>query len=233
MPHDYLATKTLDDEFGWPSVNYSDLYNSEHPESPIPRSYSRTASPYSPGQFNARTTATAEAARQAQVSVPDSGQHANGWVNPALNPIIPKAVYSTYANPEAVEAVVKSQRPTADYSSAGKSYEELHPQTDLGRYGGYYSGGRFNAYGPPTGSRVNDVLQQFDNPTEKGRANMQSYNDTLMGNEASFQAKQKLERQQRLRGSLIGNSAIQNRKTGITDLKTFGRAPTEIELAYA
>lgn len=168
MPHDYLATQDLDNElgFGWPSsVNYSQLYNSQNPDSPIPYSSSRTANPYAPGQFNRVTTARAEAARQnqARLFTPPRAPGANqgGYAKPN---------FSSYVNPTAVSAIVAAQnggrnyaqpsmikgngysaqpRDMADYSQNGKTQEELYPQGQAAKYGSFYSGGKWNAYGAP------------------------------------------------------------------------------------
>lgn len=161
----------------------------------------------------------------------DSGQHPAGWVNPALNQ--PSYQSSAPRESSAVQAGATWQPPKlpgADYSMAGKSQE---PRSDnLAKYGGFYSGGKWNAYSGPTASVANDRPQQFFDSTSAGRGNYQDYLDTIQRTNAEYQAAQKRERQQRLRGRLIGTSATQGRD-GITRLSTFGRAPTEAEMAYA
>lgn len=119
----------------------------------------------------------------------------------------------------------------ADYSTAGQNQQ---PRTDdLAKYGGVYNGGRWQAYGAPNASLANDRPQQFFNSEIAGRRNYQDYLGTLQRNEADFQANQKSERQQRLRGSLMTNYAGRNSRTGMPELRTTGRAPTEAELSYA
>lgn len=166
--HDYLATQDLDNElgFGWPSsVNYSQLYNSEHPDSQLPYSSSRTANPYAPGQFNRATSARGEAARQGQARLFTPPQGAapvqGGYAKPNFNNYLnPAAISSIYASQKSsAYPGVNVQRPgngysasprdTGDYSTKGRNQSDLLPQTDLQKYGGYYSGGKFNAYGPP------------------------------------------------------------------------------------
>lgn len=172
------------------------------------------------------------AAQSRLTSGRDSGQRPNGWVNPALNQPSFLPTNSPDAPSTQTGAMWQApQRAGADYSTAGQAQQ---PRTDdLAKYGGYYNGGKWNAYSAPTGGTANDRPQQFFDSTAAGRGNYQDYLGTLQRNNADFQAKQKAERQQRLRGSLLTNSASQNRRTGLIDLRTTGRSPTETELEYA
>lgn len=214
----YGATRDLDRELGFGSEYVAD-----------------------PFSFQARDRQAAQRSTQAAQGLADqsrltggrdSGQRPNGWVNPALN----QPSFAPTNSPDAPSTQTGAmwqapQRAGADYSTAGQAQQ---PRVDdLAKYGGFYNGGKWNAYSGPTGGTANDRPQQFFDSTAAGRGNYQDYLGVLQRNNADFQAKQKLERQQRLRGSLLTNSASLNRRTGLTDLRTSGRAPTETELEYA